>query len=104
MKWVPFVKLAFSLGNRAHFGSKMGYFRPFRTTLSRIVAAIVVFIVIGPSPPFQHCKNRDFSFCVLASCEKKVNPGQNASFCSIRTQTGSAKKAFLSSKNAPFPG
>ena len=25
VKWVPFVKLAFSLGNRAHFGSKMGF-------------------------------------------------------------------------------
>ena len=29
MKWVPFVKLAFSLGNRAHFGSKMGLFSTF---------------------------------------------------------------------------
>ena len=29
MKWVPFVKLAFSLGNRAHFGSKMGSFSAF---------------------------------------------------------------------------
>ena len=38
-----------------------------------------------------------------SSCEK-VNLGQNALFCSIWTQTWSAKKAFLSSKNAPFPG
>ena len=29
MKWVPFVKLAFSLGNRAHFGSKIGLFSAF---------------------------------------------------------------------------
>ena len=29
VKWVPFVKLAFSLGNRAHFGSKMGLFSAF---------------------------------------------------------------------------
>ena len=29
MKWVPFVKLAFSPGNRAHFGSKMGLFSAF---------------------------------------------------------------------------
>ena len=29
VKWVPFVKLAFSLGNRAHFGSKMGSFSAF---------------------------------------------------------------------------
>ena len=29
VKWVPFVKLAFSLGNRAHFGSKIGSFSAF---------------------------------------------------------------------------
>ena len=29
VKWVPFVKLAFSPGNRAHFGSKMGLFSAF---------------------------------------------------------------------------
>ena len=29
VKWVPFVKLVFSLGNRAHFGSKMGSFAAF---------------------------------------------------------------------------
>ena len=29
VKWVPFVKLAFSLGNRAHFASKMGLFSAF---------------------------------------------------------------------------
>ena len=29
MIWVPFVKLAFSSGNRAHFGSKMGLFLAF---------------------------------------------------------------------------
>ena len=29
VKRVPFVKLAFSLGNRAHFGSKMGLFSAF---------------------------------------------------------------------------
>ena len=29
MKWVPFVKLAFSPGIRAHFGSKMGVFSAF---------------------------------------------------------------------------
>ena len=89
VKWVPFVKLAFSL--------------PFRTTFSMIVAQIVVFMVILPFPPFEHCKNSDFSFQVLASC-KKVNLGQHVLFCSIRTQTWLAKKAFLSSKNAQFPG
>ena len=50
------------------------YFRPFRTTFSMIVAQIVVFIVISPFPPFKHCKNSDFSFQLLASCEK-VNLG-----------------------------
>ena len=29
VKWVPFVKLTFSLGNRAHFGSKMDLFSAF---------------------------------------------------------------------------
>ena len=29
VKWVPFVKFAFSLGNRAHFGPKMGLFSAF---------------------------------------------------------------------------
>ena len=29
VKWVPFVKLAFSPGSRAHFGSKMGLFSAF---------------------------------------------------------------------------
>ena len=29
VKWVPFVKLAFSPGNRAHFGSKMGLLSAF---------------------------------------------------------------------------
>ena len=29
VKWVPFVKLAFSPGNRAYFGSKMGLFSAF---------------------------------------------------------------------------
>ena len=29
VKWVPFVKLALSRGNRAHFGSKMGLFSAF---------------------------------------------------------------------------
>ena len=29
VKWVPFVKLAFSPGNRAHFGPKMGSFSAF---------------------------------------------------------------------------
>ena len=52
VKWVPFVKLAFSPGNRAHFGPKWVYFRPFGTTFSMIVAQIVVFIVISPFPPF----------------------------------------------------
>ena len=52
VKWVPFVKLAFSLGNRAHFGPKMGYFRLFRTTFSTIVAQILVFTVISLFPPF----------------------------------------------------
>ena len=93
VKWVPFVKLAFSLGNRAHLGPKWVHFRPFRTTFSMIVAQIVVFIVISPFPPFEHCKNSDFSFQVLASC-KKVNLGQNALFCSFWTQTWSAKKPF----------
>ena len=52
VKWVPFVKLAFSLGNRAHFGSKMGLFSAFRTAFSMIVAQTVVFIVISLFPPF----------------------------------------------------
>ena len=29
VKWVPFVKLAFSPGDRAHFGPKMGLFSAF---------------------------------------------------------------------------
>ena len=29
VKWVPFVKLAFSPGSRAHFGSKVGLFLAF---------------------------------------------------------------------------
>ena len=29
VKWVPFVKLAFSPGNRAHFGLKTGLFSAF---------------------------------------------------------------------------
>ena len=29
VKWVPFVKLAVSPGNRAHFGSKIGLFSAF---------------------------------------------------------------------------
>ena len=81
-------------------GSIFGF---FRTTFSMIVAQIVVFIVISTFSPFKHLKNSDLSFHVLASCEK-VNLGHNALFCSIWTQTWSARKAFLSSKNAPFLG
>ena len=103
MKWVPFVKLALSPGNRAHFGSKMDLFSAFPH---------YVFNDCGPKrgfhsdfalSPIQHCKNSDFAFQVLASCEK-VNIGQNALFCSIWTQTWSAKKGFFNSKHAPFPG
>ena len=44
MKWVPFVKLAFSLGNRAHFGSKMGLFSAF---------SHYVFNACGPNRGFH---------------------------------------------------
>ena len=74
-------------------GPKWVYFRPFHTTFSMIVAQIIVFIVISLFPTFLHCKNSYFSFQVLASCEK-VTLGQNALFCSIWTQTRSAKRPF----------
>ena len=59
-----------------------------------IVAQVVVFIVISLSPHFNTVKiaisPSKFWFLV----KKKVNLGQNALFCSIWTQTWSAKKGF----------
>ena len=73
VKWVPFVKLAFSPGNRADFEPKMGLFSAF-------------------------------SHYVFNDCGRNRGFHSDFALCTIWAQTGSAKKAFLRSKNAPFLG